>query len=311
MAPGQKLPAWYYRLVALTIKEDRDVEPDDFDEDISDIDRTPDPSEVDCDCDPDEDCECDDQSSHGSERSYNGSDADYYYELKDEREERKQELREMKKEEREEKERVRKAEGVKEEEVRAAYKSLQQAESKGQLLPPFNCIAGNNFRLYSLDHVDHRYNSSLYPSKYVEFYYFEEGDDTCTSKQPPSRETKIQGHLYLNVDCGCDFALFSPPKQAGLEKYSLKDVEGKYTPIFQFISNDHLIMTVSRDLVFRDVPGHPKDLAPDTFTFYGIRYDYKEEKRLRDEKRKRKRSPSPRDTWFERSHPMGAWSMGW
>lgn len=57
MAPGQKLPAWYYRLVALTIKEDREVEPDDFDEDISDIDRTPDPSEVDCDCDPDEDCE--------------------------------------------------------------------------------------------------------------------------------------------------------------------------------------------------------------------------------------------------------------
>ncbi|KAL6825808.1 hypothetical protein J3E69DRAFT_380914 [Trichoderma sp. SZMC 28015] len=305
MAPGHKLPAWYYRLVALTIKEERDVESEDFDEDISDIDRTPDPSESECDCEPGEDCECDYPASPSSERSYNGSDADYYYELKDQREERKQDLREMKMQEREEKERVRKAESIKEEEVKAAYKSVQQAESKGQPLPPLDSIARKNFRLYSVDHVDHRYDS-IYPSKYVEFYYFEEG--TCKAIQPPSRETKIQGHLYLNVESGCDFDDFSPPKQAGLKKYSLKDITGKFAPTFQFLSNDHLIVTVPRDIVFKDVPGHPKDLAPETFTFYGIRYDFKEEKRQREEKRKRKRSSSPGDTWFERSHPMGAWN---
>lgn len=35
--PRQKLPAWYYRLLALTIKEDRDVSPEDFDEDLSSL----------------------------------------------------------------------------------------------------------------------------------------------------------------------------------------------------------------------------------------------------------------------------------
>ncbi|PNP58881.1 hypothetical protein THARTR1_01129 [Trichoderma harzianum] len=314
MAPGQQLPAWYYRLVALTIDKNRDVRPEDFDEDLSDIDATPNhsgggksPSALDCDCDG-EDSECDCQSWHVSERSYNGSDADYYYELKDEREERKQQLRDMEAEEKEEKERWRKSESLKEEQVRAAYKSLQQAEIKGHLPSPLHSIAGKHFRLYSLDHFDHRYDPVYYPSKYVEFYYIEEGDDTCTFKQPPTKETKIQGHLYLNVDCGCDFALFSPPKQAGLEKYSLKDADGKFAPIFQFISNDHLIVTVPRDIVFMDVPGHPP--APDVFTFYGVRYDYKEEKRRWDEERKDQRSPSPRETWFERSHPMGAWNIG-
>lgn len=35
--PRQKLPAWYRRLHALTFKEDRDVTPEDFDEDLSSV----------------------------------------------------------------------------------------------------------------------------------------------------------------------------------------------------------------------------------------------------------------------------------
>ncbi|ODH26629.1 hypothetical protein ACO22_04506 [Paracoccidioides brasiliensis] len=35
--PRQELPAWFYRLHALTIKEDRDVTPEDFDEDLSSL----------------------------------------------------------------------------------------------------------------------------------------------------------------------------------------------------------------------------------------------------------------------------------
>lgn len=319
MAPGNDLPAWYFRLVALTIKKDRDVYPEDFDEDLSDIEEIQTysgagntPSELDCDCDG-QDSECDCQLSNsredGSERSYNGSDAGYYYELKDEREERKQQLRDMKERERTERERLREFEGIKEKEVQAAYKSLQQAEIRGDLPCPLDSIAGKTFCLYSLDHFDYRHNPVYYPSKNANFYYIEEGDPTCTFKQPPNDETKIQGQLYLNVDCGCDFALFYPPKQAGLKNYSLKDTDGKFEPIFQFISNDHLIVTVPRDIVFMDTPVDPR--APDMFTFHGVRYDYKEEKRQRDEERKSQRLPSPRETWFERSHPMGAWNMGW
>ncbi len=33
----QELPAWYYRLHALTVKEDRDLIPEDFDEDLSSL----------------------------------------------------------------------------------------------------------------------------------------------------------------------------------------------------------------------------------------------------------------------------------
>jgi hypothetical protein len=68
------------------------------------------------------------------------------------------------------------------------------------------------------------------------------GDATTKSKQSPNDNTKINGHIYLNVDCDCDFAPFYPPKQASLKKYSLKDIDRKFEPTFQFISNNHLIM---------------------------------------------------------------------
>jgi hypothetical protein len=108
--PRQKLPAWYHRLLALTMKEDRDVYPEDFDEDLSDLEDSSEVEEEEerasmrseCRCDK-EYCECESQNqdddddvydsdSRISGRSYNGSDAGYYYELKDEREERKREL---------------------------------------------------------------------------------------------------------------------------------------------------------------------------------------------------------------------------
>lgn len=124
------LPSWYYRVHAFSYKGDRDVQPWDFDEDISDLeaDKTqmwdgdkqlkdgederedeadcecdgkepPDcdcqfesEGEADCECDwEDLDCDCqfegddyerDEDDDVESERSYDGSDSDYYYELK-------------------------------------------------------------------------------------------------------------------------------------------------------------------------------------------------------------------------------------
>ena len=37
--PRSELPAWYYRVTALTIDEDREVYPEDFDADLSGIDE--------------------------------------------------------------------------------------------------------------------------------------------------------------------------------------------------------------------------------------------------------------------------------
>ena len=62
--PRQELPAWYYRLLALTVQEDREVYPADFDEDLSVFEESRDDSEMDpmgteCECDSeDSGCGC-------------------------------------------------------------------------------------------------------------------------------------------------------------------------------------------------------------------------------------------------------------
>ncbi|KAH6612871.1 hypothetical protein B0J18DRAFT_473788 [Chaetomium sp. MPI-SDFR-AT-0129] len=105
--PTQKdtrnLPSWYLRLLAFSYQGDREVHPWDFDEDLSELEEQDDGSkqekENDCECGGhDPECGCQflsdsDMDEDGrSERSYDGSDADYYYELKEEREDRKHEL---------------------------------------------------------------------------------------------------------------------------------------------------------------------------------------------------------------------------
>jgi hypothetical protein len=93
-----------------------------------------------------------------SETSYDGSDADYYYELKEERNEKKHEkLRERK-----EKERQRDIEKTMEEEVHVAYRSLNKAETTT------GSLAGQSFRLLCSDHVDLCY-SHFYIIKRVDF----------------------------------------------------------------------------------------------------------------------------------------------
>lgn len=55
VVPRQKLPAWYYRVCALTVKEDRDVRPEDF-EDLEKSEKSEKEEEnksvrADCECD--------------------------------------------------------------------------------------------------------------------------------------------------------------------------------------------------------------------------------------------------------------------
>jgi hypothetical protein len=82
----QELPEWYYRLVSITVREDREIYPKDFDEDISNLEEG---SEGDGEEQQKEEgnVDYDDDYDDGwdSDRSYTGSDADYYYELKADR----------------------------------------------------------------------------------------------------------------------------------------------------------------------------------------------------------------------------------
>jgi hypothetical protein len=117
------LPAWFCRVASIEYTKNRGIRPTDYDQDLSELEEADEPTQpsseqdsaVGCECDSDDsECEChleadEDGMDTKSERSCEGSVAEYYYFLKDNREERK------------------KFEKAKEEEVNAAYKSFKKA----------------------------------------------------------------------------------------------------------------------------------------------------------------------------------------
>ncbi|EXJ95640.1 hypothetical protein A1O1_00762 [Capronia coronata CBS 617.96] len=239
------------------------------------------------------------------------SDADYYYDLKEQWEGRKR----AKLRERKEQERQRDAEKTKEEEVRVAYKSLKTAEKKGTTVPA-GLLAGQSFHLFCSDHVDHFYADSN-ASKRVDFYL----DDSEPRKpgrhtQNPGDETDmLHGDLYLNSDANCSFGPFCPPKRASRKSFKVRSGDGKYKLSFKFLGGDYLKLKVSRKMVFMNSYSTssptPPAAAPEIFEFVGIRRDLEKEKAERREMlAKLRRSPSPRDTWFELNHPTGWWRQG-
>ncbi|PWI64529.1 hypothetical protein PCL_09578 [Purpureocillium lilacinum] len=301
--PGSELPPWYNRLTALTIDEDREVSPEDFDADLSDIDEVDENSERDSDA-IDANCECGLEGPEcecrlypaaadtSSAWSYDGSDAEFYYELRDDREERKRELRDMTERGRTERQRQRELESSREEIVQAAYELLRQTEHKG-CRPRLDPIAGKTFYLFSADHADRCYNPTypeLYPTKYVEFYNLHDEQPPSEDGKPPDDHTKVQGHVYFNASCGCDFDTFCPPTQASQASYPVMSSDEKHELLFQFISNDFLTMTASRKLVC------PEDtqaaLAPELFRFVGIRSDLERDRRRQQEQQRLRRPPS-------------------
>lgn len=96
-----------------------------------------------------------------------------------------------------------------------------------------------------MDHVDYYYNDFLYPTKHVEFYFITANGEVSN---PPNEEAEILGHMYLNVSSGCDFVPFRPPKRAGRQKIQLEVKGLECDPVFQFIGDKYLTMTVRADL---------------------------------------------------------------
>lgn len=299
----RELPAWYYRVLHITIDEDRDVSPEDFDEDLSDvecskeekpreheiIDWTDDHQDA-HDFDDEEPSESEDAISERSydeeppdsedamsERSYDGSDADYYYELKEEREDRKRE-----------KGKAYSFDNSKELEVQSAYDAMKVEKENSVALGLFDQNTSNNFRLYSTDWVQHCFSSYAHASPYVEFYDLSENYSRPLAEQ----ETRqILGHLYINGSLGCDFKPFYPPQHASLDEFELQSNYDKYKLMIQFFSHDYVRLMVCQGFFFQKTPRPPK--APDFFEFVGIRRNREKERLERErEAKKRKRSPS-------------------
>ncbi|KAF4986293.1 hypothetical protein FDECE_16026 [Fusarium decemcellulare] len=305
--PKPRPPSWYCRLVVLGIKKNRDIRPHDFDEDLSDLEESGETAENDafaeeeCGCEG-SDCECEsldgDTGDNQSEKSYNGSDADYYYELKFEREERKRELRDCRERERKAKEERRVSEIQKVKEVQEAYENLQELLRRGDTPPKLDSLSRKHFKLYSLDHFDYRYNEIHYGSKYIEFHSLEDSTAPGDKPRPKDKAARGNGHIYFDGNCGYDFLRFRHRKKAGLKEYRLKG-DDKFDVKICFIGNDYITVTVPRELVFEDVS--PNSSAPEMFKFMGIRFDFEKERQR--VLAKRKRSPSPQESWFESTHP--------
>jgi hypothetical protein len=315
---SRTLPAWYYRVRAIEFEENREVDGHDFDDDLSELEEDEEqdgggaeqPGKAvrdDCECggdDPECDCQFDsgtDEDEDESDRSYDGSDADYYYELKEEREERKQE----KLQEREEKESQREFEKNKEDEVRTVYRSLDTAEKEGKT-NPIGPLAGQSFKLFCSDHVDYFY-SDLYKTKRVDFYHLGDMENHHPDEQEPSDEAGMMyGDVYLDANASCNFGPFRPPKLASRMVFKMKSSDDKYKLSFQFIGNGYLTLRVSREMVFmhpyRTSPRSLPPAAPEVFEFSGILWEERQEVIA-----KAQRPRSPRESWFETNHPMGSW----
>ncbi|KAL2886397.1 hypothetical protein HOO65_060227 [Ceratocystis lukuohia] len=277
-APKRDRPKWYYRLVILTIKKDRDVEDRDFDEDLSELEESDDAGDKSdcegpvCNCE-DADCECDCESlassleDNLSERSYTESDADWYYELKERREERKRDLLEYKKRMEREKEGNRVYEISRMKEVQEAYDCFTPVKID-QLIPE-GPLKYHHFKLYSTDFLDHRYDVYLRSTCYVEFY--REDDEGQSAEEV----AKVDGHVYMGVDSDHHFLPFTFPTVSSKDEVRLKSYDGKHEFVLRFISNDHVTLTASKEAVLGDMqPDESAKSEPERYFFSGIRRNF-------------------------------------
>lgn len=333
-----ELPDWYYRALYLRWDQSPFDYKDStiFDEDLSELEEE---SKHKNDAEQLEE----EESDRESERSYAGSDADLYYEFKKEREERKREkLREQKGRKRQKRKgRKQKAQQLefersKEEEVRAEYDSLEgqtnllswlakpgaTPQARKEPTPiPFESLAGKEFELFCSDHVKYWYDGSYYGEKSVYFWQPDASvsDERKEGLKDPNYETgMLFGELELGNYVMCKFGPFRPPSRASRKPVKVESDDGKHEISFQFLGNGYLKLRVSRNFVFMDSDlGNskppPPPSAPQEFEFVGIWNDRPKEDAERQNalmEEKRRRSPSPRESWFELNHPMGAYYTG-
>jgi hypothetical protein len=272
------LPDWYHRILDIRDEEDRSPEPQDFDEDLSDAEDDDESDESSgCECGSDDDCDCDTKDADKeSERSYDGSEASYYYRVKKEREERKAVLRDLRIRDEWDKELEMNIETSKMLEARVAWETFKQLEKA-----PMKSLVGQGFRLYSVDHVD-RYHCWNHPMKRLEFYADHDGV-LSEAKVDENGKEVFYGELYIDEKARCPFGPLLLPTGTGRELNVVceeldEDDDDEYDLRFEFAGygNEYVKVSVSSNLVARNEDGNSVGL-PETFEFFGILGDQEKE----------------------------------
>ncbi|KAL4946750.1 hypothetical protein BDV06DRAFT_217908 [Aspergillus oleicola] len=190
--------------------------------------------------------------------------------------------------------------------VRKVYESLESTTKRQKLGP--DSLVGKKHRLYSTDYIEHCFIPSYYATKYIEFYRLGEDDWEVLAEQ--EEKQTVNGHMYFSSSYGPDLKPFTPPKYTGLDAHELEAFRGTDSITVQFLNNDYVRFKVPREVGLFDGDTNSSKPIPDAFEFNEIRFGFEKERKEREkalEEAKRKRSPSPRESWFEMNHPMGWW----
>ncbi|KAH7174631.1 uncharacterized protein B0J16DRAFT_375445 [Fusarium flagelliforme] len=168
----------------------------------------------------------------------------------------------------------------------AAAKAAASTEKRPRLMG----LGGQIFNLYSTDHVKH-VPGSLDPfGNKIDF--FENGD----SEDPLM---PVDGYIDIRMNNVCNLDRFIPPSYYSAGFHELQGESGNFSrrkvPV-HFIDDNHLILKISRHMVFKDDEKRMPNDAPEIFTYYGIRGRYETEqkkKKKEEEKKARGRSETP------------------
>ncbi|KAF6808278.1 hypothetical protein CMUS01_13935 [Colletotrichum musicola] len=228
-----------------------------------------------------------------SERSYNGPEKERYYELKEIRCQRKRDRRDTARGEASTVRRAIAHDRKKEDEVRAAYEALKKAKIEGETLH-MDSLAHKRFHLHAAKHTE--WLGYDPPSRSIDFVPLRVTDVEGLERPAEMVNDKrlVQGQIYLDPDAGGDVGPFRMPARLRRKKYVLPaycDEDGSKKKVtVQFVSNDHLILRISRDVVtstwgwnrHRPAP----ETTPEVFEFMGIS-DGEKERSFRESLEKR------------------------
>ena len=281
----EELPGWFHRLLPkheAYFDEDNWDKPSsvgesDFDEDLSSLEEDDIGIEVELDDAGQEEAEKQGYVCSEDE-SYDGSDAEAYYELKEKRDDYKQTKKEAKNDHESE---IRYEEEM-EIAVRDALRRAGQKRQKGQPLD-IKSMGRHGFDLFCCDHVKQFYGD-LYSSKSVSFYnskrWSAESEFMGDSR---TKRMRIVHRSWYGVGDLCRggefvFEIPNPREVSSLTPVMARTIEGHHELSVTFISDAYVILRIPRAVVFglaSDLDYKPffppnRHEAPEVFDFYGI-----------------------------------------
>ena len=213
-------------------------------------------------------------------------------------------------------------ESAKEKEIQAAFQSLldtPEAERKTMMVTPAGLLSSQKypiFEMFSSIHADHFHDVEwpCYRRKTLDsnsHHSMRGYDDGKRVSEDEGDDEEVYGQIHFNEGSSSTFGPFFPPKYANPDVIVVKGWDGGYEVSLRFLGNSYVMVRVPWAVVFskyhkcgRTCPPIPS-LTPEVIDFVGVWDDprvTKEEMEKKKAAEGARRSPSPRDTFFDRCH---------